>query len=246
MRSGRWSRGVLAGSLAGLVACSGLGSQGPTPPDYLSHAVGDPRSRTCRFIDAPGSLPSFTALARPGTRGTLALVGSDMAVGDSVELSARYDDTGRLAWVRAIRSSIPASRYARLEQRLLSALNPEGPADWGFRIWVVGGDVVGLTPSVRCPAELRAGVHDLVSSPVASSRRLETRRIRGRPYRAWISLDERGRVTGMRMDATSGHRIEDEFLTQYLLSLTFDPQLHDGIPVPAVIRQTIYVPDAGF
>jgi hypothetical protein len=245
MKSRGWPS-VLAVGLAGAVSCSGLGSGGPVPPDYLSHAAGDPRTRSCRFVTDPGALPPFTALARPGTRGTLALMDRDMPPADTIELSARYDETGRLAWVRGIRSSLPQRRVARLEELLLGALNPEGPPDWGFRMHVAGGDIVTIAPSVRCPPEVRQGMRGMVSSPVTSGRQLAVREVRGRPYRAWISLDARGRVVGLRMDATSGHRIDDEFIAQYILSLTFEPQLHDGIPVPSTIRETIYIRDRAY
>lgn len=243
MRGRRRLARIAVVGAAVLSACATGAPSGPRPPEYLTRAPADETPRACHYVATPGELPAFDVLARPGARATLVMLADDRNDADSTELSARYDESGRLAWIRAIRASAPADPLARLEQALLSELNPDGPADWGFRMHIVGGDVVSIAPSVRCPAELEDDSRVTISPPVAYGG-LARDRLRGRPYRAWITIDERGRVTRVRMDATSGHRIGDEFITQYILRLTFVPQLHDGIPVQATIRETIYIPDS--
>lgn len=199
--------------------------------------------RSCQLASADDALPGFSRLARLGTRGNIALWGLDLAPSDTVVLSVRYDDDGRLAWVRAIDSSLAADRVVPLERLLMESLNEEGPPDWGVRVRVAGGDVAGMAPSVICPPEPRRGLRQRVT-PLATSRRdlQALEQVRGRRYPVQIFLDSDGGITGVRLARSSGDSFVDQFLMDWVFATKFEPKLHDGIRMAATFEEELYIP----
>ncbi len=233
-----------------LILATGVGAcGGRTPPGELRRGgmarveLPGVEGRTCQFASRDAELPAFSRLARLGTRGNVALWGLDLTPSDSVVLSVRYDDQGRLAWVQAIESSLDPTRVATLERLFMESLNEAGPIDWGVRVHVVGGDVAGLEPSVICPPEPRKGLRQRVIPLVTSARDLAAlEHARGRRYPIQIFLDPDGRITGVRLPRPSGDTVVDQFLMDWVFGTDFEPKLHDGIRLSAVVEEEIYIP----
>lgn len=229
----------------GLSACSGKAA-GPTP--VRTEAVGREAitamsGRRCQMASSPESVPTFSSLARIGTRGNVSLWGYDLAPTDTVLVSVRYDDDGRLDWVQVIEASLTADRVTGLERLLMTSLNERGPPDWGVRLRLIGGDVADLQPSVICPPEVRAGLRRPVVPMVTSARDARAlERARGIRYPIQIFIDSDGRITNVRLPRPSGDMVVDQFLTDWALSTSFRPKLHDGIAMPAVVEHNIYIP----
>lgn len=228
-----------------LSACSGKAA-GPAPGP--SEAIGRDETtamagRRCKLASSADALPAFHTLARIGTRGNVSLWGFDLPATDTVLVSVRYDDDGRLDWVQVIEASLTPDRVRGLESLLMASLNERGPQDWGIRLRVVGGDVVDLEPSIICPPEVRAGLRRPVVPMVTSGRDIRAlERARGIRYPIQIFVDSQGRITGVRLPRPSGEAVVDQFLTDWALSTSFHPKLHDGIAMPAVVEQTLYIP----
>lgn len=230
---------------SGLVACGGAA---PGPPSGPAQAIGrdvtpTTLGRRCRMASSADELPSIHHLARIGTRGNVALWGMDLPATDTVVVSVRYDDEGRLEWVQVIEASLSPDRVAGLERLLMESLNENGPRDWGVRLRLVGGDLADLEPSVICPAEVVAGLRGPVVPMVTSSQDVRAlNRARGVRYPVQIFVDSQGRISGVRLPRPSGDSVVDQFLTDWALSTSFRPKLHDGIPMPTVVEQTLYIP----
>ena len=230
--------------LPALGACSSRsGTDGR--PTLARNAIPGLIGRRCEYVSNSNQLPSFSRLARHGTRGNVALWGHDNAPTDSVILSVRYDEEGKLAWVHAIQSSLKADRVTPLEQLLLESMNEQGPTDWGVRVRVVGGDVAGVEPSVICPAEPRTGlVGPVIPMPVTRDEIAAFQHARGRRFPMEISLDELGRIRGVRLARSSGMATVDQFLLDWVRNSTFHPKLHDGIRLATTLQRTVYIPNA--
>lgn len=199
--------------------------------------------RRCQLASSPDELPDFHSLARIGTRGDISLWGVDLPATDTVLVSVRYDDDGRLEWVQVIKASLTPDRVTGLERMLMASLNESGPRDWGVRLRLVGGDVVDLEPSVICPPEVRAGMRRPVVPMVTSGRDIRAlEQARGVRYPIHIFVDASGRITGVHLPRPSGDSVVDQFLTDWAMSTSFRPKLHDGIAMPAVVEQNIYIP----
>jgi TonB family protein len=219
-----------------LAACGSRGGRMYGDLEGPRQAIAGVGGRICHYVGEPVVPASLDDLARPGSRGSVLLWGRDAAPGDTVELSVRYGDDGRLGWVRAIRTPRDASRVAELEQLLTASLQEEGPPDWGVRIRIVGGGVEPLLPSVICPAE-RGVRHTqvLVPSPTTLERQ-EAWQARGREIEADVGLDAEGRVVNVRLMRSSGSRMYDQYVTDLVRSYQYEPKLHDGIGVAGVLR----------
>lgn len=166
-----------------------------------------------------------------------------MEASDSATFSVRYDEAGRLAWVRAIQSSLAPDRVAPIERVLLESLNERGPHDWGVRVRVVGGDVVGMEPSIVCPAEPRTGMPDRNVVPISTLREYQwLSRVRGRYYRMQITINEDGRPIEIRMERSTGERTLDHYLMEWIHQIDFHPKLHDGMRLASTFTKTVYVP----
>ena len=221
-------------ALAGM-ACASSGTATPRPyPDEVRGILG----RDCRLVDARDQTPALESIARPGVRGNVALWGREMAAGDTVELSVRYGEDGRLIWVEAIRATLGEERVAALEELVFGALDETARPDWGVRILVAGGDVAGVVPSVICEPESR--------SPGAIRPNIEAVRdfylVEGRRYPVEIGLDERGNVIGVRLLRETRSRAVDQFVRDYVWNSSFEPKLHDGIGLPSTLRTYIEFP----
>lgn len=235
LRVGVLSLGVL--SLGGLSACgggadaSGLGS----PAAEVEGA----RGRRCSFVAQPEAMPSFEELVRIGTRGSLSLWGRGAGAGDSLELSIRYDDEGRLAWVRTLDATVTADRVAELERLIRSAVEENGPEDWGVRIRFVGGAVETVLPSVICDP-VRTSTAQVMSAPVGTSREMaELYSALRRRFTVRVALDERGRVLDARLPHSTGSRLLDQYVIDVARSSQYDPKLHDGVGIPSILDITV-------
>lgn len=199
--------------------------------------------RTCTFASRPDELPPFSDLARLGTRGNLAIWGSSMEPSDSVTFSVRYDEEGRLAWVRAIQSSVERARLDPLERLLLESFNEEGPTDWGVRVRVVGGDIASVEPSVICPAEPRNAVRNPHIVPASTLREYQrVSGVRGRYFPLEITINEQGRAVHVRLARSTGAGMLDHYLMQWVQETDFHPKVHDGIRLASTFQKTVYVP----
>lgn len=230
--------------VAGVGACSSRSAAGDVRRGGIAHEnLPGTLGRSCQLASPDDALPNFSRLARLGTRGNIALWGLDLAASDTVVLSVRYDDDGRLAWVRAIDSSLAADRVVPLERLLMESLNEDGPPDWGVRVRVAGGDVKGMAPSVICPPEPRRGLRQRIT-PLATSRRdlQALEQVRGRRFPIQISLDSGGGITGVRLGRSSGDSFVDQFLMDWVFGTKFEPKLHDGIRMAAVLEEEIIIP----
>lgn len=236
---------VAAVLIVGTAACSGrsAGPQSVRAAEADRAAIPGLAGRRCDLASRPDALPRFSDLARIGTRGNISLWGVDMATTDSVIVSVRYDDEGHLEWTRVIRSSLTPDRAEAIERLLTATLNDSGPADWGVRLFLVGGDVTSMAPSVICPPEalreLRRRVVPMVTGP-RDVRALE--QARGIRYPIQIFLDANGRITNVNLPRSSGDNMVDQFLIDSALSASFRPKLHDGIRTPTMIERHIYIP----
>lgn len=199
--------------------------------------------RTCSFTSRRDALPPFMNLARLGTRGNIAIWGFSMDASDSATISVRYDEEGRLAWVRAIQSSMDPARVGPLERLLAEALHEEGPTDWGVRLRVVGGDIASIEPSVICPAEPRNALRDPGVVPASTLREYRrVKSIRGRYFPLQITINADGRPVQVRMARSTGDGMLDQYLTQWVHDTDFHPKVHDGIQLASTFEKTIYVP----
>lgn len=217
---------------------AGTGSQVVAARTALPGLVG----RRCEYVSEHDEVPAFSDLARLGTRGNIELWGFHVEPSDTVVLSVRYDEEGRLAWVRAIQSSLSGEDVASLEQLMLASLNERGPADWGVRLSVVGGEYAGLEPSIVCPAEIRRnGQASVVARPTSERGYRALEGIRGRRYRVEISIDEQGRILNVRLPRTTGEGEVDQFLLDWAHATRFHPKLHDGLPLATTVVEVIHI-----
>jgi TonB family protein len=207
--------------------------------------LGPPRSaleglagRRCEYVVTPPPPTTLDLVTRPGTRGGILLWAGAASAADTVQLSVRYGTEGRLSWVRIIETSGSvegtAARAVELRGLLEGALDESGPADWGFRIQVVGRDVA-ILPSVACEPEV-AGVLGRVPAPLGTAyEQAEAREAMRRPMEVRVSLDELGRVVGVRVSLSSGSRLLDEYAMEVARAYRYEPKLHDGLPVASTM-----------
>lgn len=225
---------VTAAALLAL-ACA---SDGAEPTARPGLAAPGPPGRICRFAHLPGTSPSFGDLARAGTRGNIALWGRDMDAADTVELSVRYAEDGRLLWVETLRTTVPLDRAAALEELVLGALDEAERADWGVRILVAAGDVAEVAPSVICePAVRRIGPVQPGFQAVRDYYLVE-----GRRYPVEVALDERGNILGIQLLRSTQSRAVNDFVRSYVWNTDFAPKLHDGIGLPSTLRTHVEFP----
>ena len=217
--------------LALLLAGCGAGGGGVAP----SAAVPGAQGRTCAYVMEAEDVPDVAALIRPGTRGNLALWGRDATGSDSVQVSLRYDEEGRISWVRALHSTMPPPRTAELERLIRGAVAEDGPPEWGIRMQFVGGAIAGVEPSVVCQPE-RSGDSGLVAEPLGTYREMsELYNTLGRRFNVQVRLDEQGRVMDARLPRSSGSRLLDQYVIDLARASRYQPKLHDGIAVPSLL-----------
>ena len=234
--------------LLGLAGCAGRSGSGGEDGASLPLELGRPTSadrgllnRQCGPVEDPASMPALRDLVRPGTRGNLSLATADLEVADSLTLSVRYDDQGRLAWVRPVASSVGPERTASIESVLFDNVIRDGPPGWGFRL-KVSEDGAEVLPSIVCPARIRQGVRRPVYPPRTMSARSAADRLGGLPVELVIAIDERGRVVHVRLPQSTGDRGLDQYLIESVMEIDFFPRTHDGVPIPSTIRRSIRIP----
>jgi TonB family protein len=218
-----------------LVSCTARGSGAYADLEGARQAVGGLTGRTCHYVGKPVVPSSIDELTRPGTRGSILLWGRDAAPTDTTDLSVRYGENGRLAWVRAIRTNVRQDRVFELERLLSESLAEEGPADWGVRIRVVGGSVDAVLPSVVCPPE-QGPLLSQPMRPVGTRGEFqEAWQARSRPLEVAVELDESGNIVALRVARSSGSRLLDQYALDVALTYRYHPRLHDGIGLPGVL-----------
>lgn len=232
--------------LLGLAGCAGRsgGEDGASLPLELGRPTSADRgllNPQCGPVEDPASMPPLGDLVRPGTRGNLSLATADFEAADSVTLSVRYDDQGRLAWVRPIASSVGPERTASIESVLFDNVVRDGPGNWGFRL-KVSEDRAEVLPSIVCPARVRQGVRRPVYPPRTVSARAAVDRLAGLPVELVIAIDERGRVIRAALPRSTGDRGLDQYLVESVMEIDFFPRTHDGVAIPTTIRRSIRVP----
>jgi TonB family protein len=234
----RW---VLVVVLPAVTACGGRGHVAYPDLEAPRRAVPGVEGRRCHYVAEPEVPANLDFVTRPGTRGAILLWAADAAPTDSVDVSVRYGVDGRLVWVRAVRSNVSVERRVELERILSGGLAEDGPADWGLRIRVAGGQVDGVLPSVVCPPE-RGIPMGRVAPPLATQRDiLESAQARGRQIELRVSLDEQGRVTDIALLRSSGSRVLDQHAADIARASPYSPKLHDGIGVPSVLSVVLRV-----
>jgi hypothetical protein len=218
-----------------LVSCTARGSGAYADLEGARQAVGGLTGRTCHYVGKPVVPSSIDGLTRPGTRGSILLWGRDAAPTDTVDLSVRYGENGRLAWVHLIRANVRQDRVFELERLLSESLAEEGPADWGVRIRMVGGSVDAVLPSVVCPPE-QGPLLSQPMRPVGTSGEFqEAWQARSRPLEVHVELDASGNIVALRMARTSGSRLLDQYALDVARTYRYHPRLHDGIGLPGVL-----------
>lgn len=223
-----------------LAGCTGRGEGPYADLEPARLAVDGLQGRRCHYIQEPPLPATIDVIARPGTRGALLFWARDSAPGDTVELSVRYGDDGKLAWTRPIRSTVAPGRVAELARLIGAGLSEEGPPDWGMRLLVVGGHVEAVLPTVICWPERGARIGQ-IPRPVGTVRDAqEAQQARGRPIEVLVSLDEMGRILDARLVRGTGSRILDQFGIDVARAYRYEPKLHDGLGVPSTL--TLRVP----
>lgn len=220
---------------------SGCGSSrgGGVELEPPSAAIEGASGRRCSYVGDADQLPPLDQLVRIGTRGNLALWGRGTDRADSVELSLRYDDQGRLAWVQTLDATMAADRVSEAERLVRSAVSDQGPEDWGVRLLLVGGAVRSVLPSVLCRPRQTAWAHN-VFTPIGSGREMaELYASLGRAVRVQVSLDDQGRVMDVRLPYSSGSRLLDQYIIDQVRAGRYEPKLHDGIGVASVMTFTL-------
>lgn len=243
-----WPGPGRAGALVlvlGLAACAGRsGGEAANLPIELGRPTSADRgllNQQCGPVEDPEWMPPLEDLARPGTRGNLSLATADFEAVDSVTLSVRYDEQGRLVWVRPIASTVGPERTESIEAVLFDNVLRDGPSHWGFRL-KIGEDRAEVLPSIVCPVRVRQGIRRPVYPPRTVSARTAADRLGGLPVQLEIAIDERGRVVHVRLPQSTGDRGLDQYLIESVMEIDFFPRTHDGVPVPSTIRRSIRIP----
>jgi hypothetical protein len=231
---------ILIVLLFGVGACSGRSdgafSEHPPTRSPADHAAG----RHCITLKMPPAPSSLDEVTRPGTRGAVATWGHG-AAGDSVEISVRYGSEGQLDWVRSTRGNVSPERAAELERIVRGGVYDAGPADWGFRVRLVGGQVQAVLPSVVCPPARTLMVGRRPPPAGTTVDMAEMRQARGRRIELEVSLNEAGAVVDIHVTRTSGSRFVDLEAIDRALWIRYLPMLHDDKAVPSVLPLTFTV-----
>lgn len=232
-------------ALVHVLALGLLAACGP-PSDFRGvpapqQAVPGTAGRECYYANAPDATPSFTRLTRPGTLGNVALWGRGLDPSDSVELSVRWADDGKLLWVEVIRSTLPLETVEPLASLLLESMVDSARADWGVRVWMAGGDIAATAPSVICPPRPREFSTRIPR--VTDQRTLQGLiRLRGRRFPLEIRIDEYGSPMGVKLVRPTGSYAVDQYILEYAWRTSFWPKLHDGIAIPSTLMIEIEIP----
>jgi len=242
----------IAAAAAGVLLLAGCASPGPAPRDeMLSGALPLPtEGRRCSVAADPQQLPGAAQLidadAFSAQAGRL-WAGAGKPAGHVV-FSVRHAADGVQVRRSIVESTLPAGLADTL-QKLVYAYRratPEANAEWGVRLRVDPGETVALRVGRReeCTAHprdpgFRSSAYDVREKGEADDLPL------GRPTDpnlVWVHvrLDARGLVTDARVERRVLAAVAEQRVLSYVRSLTFDPALDDGEPVPG--EATITVP----
>jgi TonB family protein len=158
-------------------------------------------------------------------------------------LSVRYDDEGRLQWIRALDFRPDQARVPTLVAVLERALRDDFRANWGVRLRIAGdGEVVDVLPSVLCEPKLETYA-SMPFRPLGTQWEIQDyENARGRWHEVLVSLDELGRAGSVRMARSSMSRIMDEEILALARTAHYSPKLHDGIPVATIFGLKVRAP----
>lgn len=222
--------------LSGVGGCGRIAGSGAEPMNAGSLAPGL-AGRRCAMVMRPTEIPSFDGITRAGTRSSVALWGSLAEPDDTIELSVRYDDHGRLAWVQPLRSNMASDRATELTRLIRSAMDEQGPEEWGVRLRFAGGAVDGVFPSVVCRARRSPVAGRLPPAPLGTEREMaELYASLGRALTARVLLDAEGRVMDVKLRHTSGSRLLDQWVLDLARATHYEPKLHDGLGVASAVE----------
>jgi TonB family protein len=234
-------RCVLAVLLVSVGACAGRGDGAYAEQPPARAAADEVAGRRCATLTRPPTPRSLDEVTRPGTRWAVATWGNRAVPTDSVELSVRYGSEGRLDWVRTTRGNVSPERVSELERIVLGGISDSGPAEWGFRVRLVGAQVQAVLPSVVCPPG-RLPMAGRRPPPAGTAAELaEARQVLGRPIELEVSLNEEGSVVDIRVARSSGSHFMDREAMDRALAIRYLPSLHDDMGIPSVIPLTFTV-----
>lgn len=237
---GRASRSLWAALVLIAASCGGGNSAGAPVPAHA--AVEGLTGRRCQYVAHYDSIPSLGSLTRAGTVGNISLWGRERGPADTVEVSIRYGDDGRLDWVEPIRATGGAGRVGELTNLILEAVPGSGTPDWGIRVLVVGGEVLRTEPSVVCRAQRVGGGSIWAADANVRYALGNFFRSQGGRFPVLVALDEQGRVMDVVLMRRTYNRWIDQFIIDYVRSSTFDAKLFDGIGVPTTFELQLRFP----
>lgn len=222
-------------------ACAGRSDSAYAEHPPARAAADEVAGRRCATLTRPPAPRSLDEVTRPGTRWAVATWGRSAEPWDSVELSVRYGSEGQLDWVRMTRGNVSRERASELERIVLGGIADVGPAEWGFRVRLVGGQVQATLPSVVCPPG-RMPMAGRRPPPAGTEAEMaEARQVLGRRIELEVSLNEAGGVADIRVTRSSGSRFMDREAMDRALGIRYQPGLHDDVGVPSVIPLTFTV-----
>lgn len=209
-----------------LGACASAHPIPPVPDGEVPAMAG----RECRYQTHPdevgaGTLPPVTDPS------WLADAAAEAGVGGPVALSIRYDDDGRLDWVRPIPfAEGPAHRLA---SAVRDAAPPSRAAALGVRLLYAPGEPARVLPGVICdaapedPSAIAAagrGRVDMGIKPLSKSGRLK--------YIVRVRVAPDGSPIRAELAPTSAHQGNiGQLLRAAAMDQRYRPALHDGFPV---------------
>ncbi|HEX2189528.1 MAG TPA: hypothetical protein VHG51_11550 [Longimicrobiaceae bacterium] len=250
------ARPLLAAAMAAaLPACATLGYEPrAADPALLSDAPARFADRGCAVDRAPEALPGADELVdtrRLAADAARLRTGPGAPSAGHVLLSLAYAPDGANVRRDVIEHSV-APRIADSLQKLVFAhrrVAAARPREWGVRMRIDLGAPEGprfrvgrrelCAPHARGRGmfTLAALTHSAFADPYAEDR------FTG--YTVWVRvrLDELGRVTDAALEAGPLRRGTSEaMLLNYVRSMTFDPAVEDGRPIPSETRVPVRLP----
>ena len=239
----RWTRRHPTLPVTGLLLAAGCASLRSVPRDELLTRAPIPDGRTCWVAPDPARLPDPAQLLDAGAFGTDAarLWAQAGRPAGYVIFSVRHSPDGAQVRRAVIESTLPAALSDTL-RKLVYAYRREtraSPAEWGVRLRVDPGEQVALRVGRRleCTARPRGWEYRTAGAPfdvrqgadssvaIASLTDLNL---------VWVHvrLNAQGMVTDARVERSPARGPWEQRLLSYVRTMTFDPALEDGQPVP--------------
>jgi TonB family protein len=234
-------RGCIIIAILFLGACAPRQDGAYADQSPVRAAQDEAAGRRCVNLARPPAPASLDEATRPGTRWAIMTWADRGQPTERVDVSIRYGAQGQLDWVRANGGNIPAVRAAELERILRGGVSDRGPADWGFRVRLAGGEVEGVLPSVVCPPARKPTTGRRPRPTGTDAEMAESRQALNRRIELDVSLNEEGDVVDVRVTRSSGSRLMDREAVDRALWLRYLPMLHDDMGVPSVLPVTFTV-----